>query len=47
VEGVGLVRGVVLLSQAGRDLMAGMNRKLSARAIRTAGRELATYLGKE
>jgi len=47
VEGVGLVRGVVLLSQNGTDLMAGMNRKLTARLIRIAGRELATYLGKE
>jgi len=47
VEAVGFVRGVVLLSQNGSELMAGVNRKLTARLIRAAGKELATHLGKE
>ncbi len=47
VEAAGPVRGVVLLSEGGRALMAGLDRKLSARLIRVAGKELATHLGKE
>jgi CheY-like chemotaxis protein len=47
IEAAGSVRGVVLLSQNGRELMAGVDRKLNARLIRAAGKELATHLGKE
>jgi len=47
VEACGPVRGVVLLRQNSRELMAGMDRKLGARRIRAAGKELATHLGKE
>jgi len=47
VEAAGSVRGVVLLPQDGRELMAGLDRKLNARMIRDAGRELATHLEKE
>ena len=47
VEAVGFVRGAVLLSQNGRELMAGMSRKYNARLLRAAGKELATHLGKE
>ncbi len=47
VEALGCVRGVVLLAQNGRELMAGLDRKLSPRLIRAAGKELATHLGKE
>jgi CheY-like chemotaxis protein len=47
VEAVGPVRCVVLLPQHGRELMAGLDRKLNARLIRAAGKELATHLGKE
>ena len=47
VEAAGSVRGVVLLAQNGRELMAGLDRKLNARLIRAAGKELATHLGKE
>jgi len=44
IEALGPVRGVVLLSQGGRQLMAGVDRKLNPRLIRTAARELATYM---
>jgi hypothetical protein len=47
VEAAGSVQGMVLLAQNGRELMAGLDRKLNARLIRAAGRELATYLSKE
>jgi CheY-like chemotaxis protein len=47
VEGAGSVRGVVLLAQNGRALMAGLDRKLTARLIRAAGKELATHLNRE
>jgi hypothetical protein len=47
VEAVGSVRGVVILQLNGRELMAGLDRRLNARLIRAAGKELATYLGKE
>jgi CheY-like chemotaxis protein len=47
VEAMGYARGMVLLSQNGRELMAGLNRKYTGRLLRTAGKELATYLGKE
>ena len=47
VEAAGSVRGVVLLAQHGRELMAGLDRKLVPRLIRAAGKELATHLGKE
>ena len=47
IEAAGSVRGAVILSQNGRELMAGMDRKLNARLIRAAGKELATHLGKE
>jgi len=46
VEAAGPVRGVVLLAEGGRELMAGLDRKLSARTIRNAGRELASHLDK-
>ncbi len=46
VEAAGSVRGVVLLAQNGRALMAGLDRKLTARLIRSVGKELATHLGK-
>jgi CheY-like chemotaxis protein len=47
VEAVGSVRGVVALAQNGRHLMAGVDRKFTARQIRAVGKELATHLGKE
>ncbi len=47
VEAAGPVRGVVLLPRDGRPLMAGLDRKLTPRLIRAAGKELATHLGKE
>lgn len=47
VEAAGSVRGVVMLAQNGKELMAGMDRRLTARLIRAAGKELATHLGKE
>jgi CheY-like chemotaxis protein len=47
VEGAGPVRAVVLLAHNGRELMAGLDRKLTPRLIRAAGKELATNLGKE
>jgi DNA-binding response OmpR family regulator/predicted regulator of Ras-like GTPase activity (Roadblock/LC7/MglB family) len=47
VEAVGSMNGVVLLQQNGKELMAGLDRKLNARLIRAAGKELATYLEKE
>jgi len=47
VEATGSVRGVVLLAQNGRELMAGLDRKMTARLVRAAGMELATHLGKE
>jgi len=47
VEAAGQVRGVVLLSQGGRKLMAGTHRKLGPRLIRIAGKELATHLRQE
>jgi hypothetical protein len=47
VEATGCVRGVVLLAQNGRELMAGVDRKMTPRLIRAAGKELATHLGKE
>jgi len=47
IEAAGSVRGVVVLAQNGRELMAGMDRKLNARQIRAAGKELATHLSKE
>jgi DNA-binding response OmpR family regulator len=47
IEAAGQVRGVVLLSQGGRKLMAGTHRKLGPRLIRIAGKELATHLCQE
>ena len=47
VEAAGSVRCVVLLAQNGRELMAGLDRKLTPRLIRAAGKELASHLGKE
>ncbi len=47
VEAAGCERGVVLLAQNGRELMAVVDRKMTPRLIRAAGKELATYLGKE
>jgi CheY-like chemotaxis protein len=47
VEACGLVRGIVLLQQKGRELMAGLDRRQNARLIRAAGKELATHLDKE
>lgn len=47
VEACGLVRGIVLIQQNGRELMAGLDRRQNARLIRAAGKELATYLDKE
>jgi len=47
VEAAGSVRGVVLLTQNGQELMAGIDRKLAPRFVRAAGKELATHLGKE
>jgi hypothetical protein len=47
IEAAGSVRGVVLLRQNGRELMAGVDRKLTPRLIRAAGRELATHLDRE
>lgn len=47
VEAVGSVRGMVLLVQDGRELMAGLDRNFTASGIRAAGKELATHLTKE
>jgi CheY-like chemotaxis protein len=47
IEAAGSVRGLVLLGQNGRELMAAVDRKLTPRLIRAAGKELATHLGKE
>ncbi len=47
IEATGSMHGAVLLSQNGRELLAGIDRKLSARMVRETGKELATYLGKE
>jgi CheY-like chemotaxis protein len=47
VEAAGCVRGVVLLAQNGRELMAGLDRRMTPRLLRAAGKELATHLGKE
>jgi CheY-like chemotaxis protein len=47
VEAGGSIRAVVMLQQNGQELMAGLDRRLNARMIRAAGKELATYLGKE
>jgi predicted regulator of Ras-like GTPase activity (Roadblock/LC7/MglB family) len=47
VEAVGSVRGVVMLQLNGQELMAGLDRRFNSRMIRAAGKELATYLGKE
>jgi CheY-like chemotaxis protein len=47
VEAAGPVRGVVLLADGDRELMAGLDRKLSARTLRSASHELATHLQKE
>ena len=48
VEAAGSVRCVVLLrTRNGRELMAGLDRKLTPRLIRAAGKELASHLGRE
>jgi CheY-like chemotaxis protein len=47
VEAAGPVRGAVLLSQNGRQLMAGIDRKFTPAFIRAIGKELATHLEKE
>ncbi len=47
VEAAGPVRGVVLLSHGGQELMAGVDRKMTPYLIRATGRELATYLGNQ
>ena len=47
IEAAGSVRCVVLLGQSGRELMAGLDRNLTPRLIRAAGKELASQLGKE
>ena len=47
IEAVGTVRSVVLLSHNGQELMAGVDRKMNARHLRAAGKELATHFGKE
>jgi len=47
VEATGSAHGVVLLSQNGQELMAGIDLKQNARMVREAGKELATHLGKE
>ena len=47
VEAVGSVRGVVLLTDGGRELMAGLDRRISPTLVRAAGKELATYLGQQ
>jgi CheY-like chemotaxis protein len=47
IEATGSAHGAVLMSQNGQELMAGLDRKLNARMVREAGKELATHLGKE
>jgi CheY-like chemotaxis protein len=47
IEAAGPVRGAVLLAQNGRELMAGLDRKMTPGQIRAAGKELATHLCKE
>ena len=47
VEAAGPVRGVALLTDGARKLMAGMDRKMTVRFIRRAGMELASFLQRE
>jgi hypothetical protein len=47
VEAAGPVRGVALLTDGTRKLMAGMDRKMTVRFIRRAGMELASFLQRE
>lgn len=47
VQAAGRVRGLVALSDGRRQLMAGMDRKMTVKFIRKAGRELAAHLGKD
>jgi CheY-like chemotaxis protein len=47
IEATGSAHGAVRLSQNGQELLAGIDRKLNARMVREAGKELATHLGKE
>jgi CheY-like chemotaxis protein len=47
VEAAGTTCGMVLLQQNGRELMAGLDKKMNARLIRTAGKELASYLERQ
>ena len=47
VLAAGRVRGLVLLSERGRQLMAGMDRKMTVKFIRSSGRELAKLLGRD
>jgi len=44
VQAAGRVRGLVVLSDGRRQLMAGMDRKMTVKFIRKAGRELAHHL---
>jgi CheY-like chemotaxis protein len=45
VQAAGRERGLLFLPHAGRQVMAGMDRKMTVKFIRKAGRELATHLG--
>jgi CheY-like chemotaxis protein len=47
VQAAGRVRGLVALSDGRRQLLAGLDRKMTVKFIRKAGRELAKHLGKE
>lgn len=47
VQAAGRVRGLVVLSDGKRQLLAGMDRKMTVKFIRKAGRELAAYMGKD
>ncbi len=47
IEATGSAHGAVLLSQNGQELLAGLDRKMNARMVREAGKELATHLRKD
>lgn len=47
IEAVGTVRSVVLMAHNGQELMACVDRRMNARHLRGAGKELATHFGKE
>ena len=47
VEAIGSDQGAILLAEEGHELLAGLDRKLTPRMVRAAGKELATLLTTE